>query len=99
MSRKLKTTGCFRLFLFLLIFAPIAYFGARAINGEDTFAPLRKLIEKGEMSRSEPSPTTGSDATERMQIDQLKQEIDALQEEIRALKKENAELRKDLEEN
>ena len=45
---KTKLTGFSRLLLFLVIFLPLAYFGASYYNGEDPVAKLKGLFGQNE---------------------------------------------------
>lgn len=42
--KKYKSTGCARFFIFLIIFAPLAFFGSAYINGEDGVQKIKDLI-------------------------------------------------------
>ena len=47
---KTKLTGFSRLMLFLLIFLPLAYFGASYYNGEDPIAKIKGFFGQTEAS-------------------------------------------------
>lgn len=47
---RTKLTGFSRLVIFLLIFLPLAYFGASYYNGEDPVAKLKSLFGQSETS-------------------------------------------------
>ncbi len=55
MKKKYKMTGCARLIIFIIIFAPIAYLAASYYNGQDGIEQLKKLlgIEKVKSSEDE----------------------------------------------
>ena len=86
MSRKYKTTGCFKFFLVLVILAPLAYIGASYYNGQDGWGNFKSLIGL-DGSREEPS----SDGQ-----DDLRSEVADLNQQIKRLEKENKALSADL---
>ena len=65
MSKKYKLTGCARFFIFLLIVAPIVYFGVSYFQGEDPFALIKDTVEnvkeKVDSNTSNSDTSTSSD--------------------------------------
>lgn len=91
MQKKHKMTGCARLFLALLIIAPLAYLGAAYYNGQDGIQNIKNLLGIGEKKAD-----TGNDTYENTSED-LKDDGAEKQREIQKLKDENAQLRKEIE--
>lgn len=81
MASKFKITGFARLLLFLLIFAPIAYFGASYINGENGISKLKDTLG----SKAKTEVNTGSSNQD---------ELNEAEVTIRELRKENAKLKR-----
>ncbi len=86
MTTKYKTTGCGKFFLFLLVFAPLAYFGARYFTGESGENPLADLF-----SKQEKTSTTGSTSDSR-----LKDQVRKLEKDVQFFERENARLESEL---
>lgn len=80
MATRTKLTPFARLFIFLIIFLPLAYFGAAYYNGEDPVAKLKELVGQSDA----PASSSQSESTYNPQ------------DEIRRLKQENAELKQQL---
>ncbi len=80
MASKFKITGIGRLFIFLLIFAPIAYIGAGFISGENGFDKFKGLF--GGSSDKIETSVSDSDLNDRNE------------EIIKELRKENAQLKR-----
>jgi cell division protein FtsB len=107
-TRPYKTTGCFRFFLFLLIFAPIAYLGAAYYNGQDGIGQIKNLWHKisapfaGSQPKTDATSTepSQSEATSTLQIElsELKASIDRKDKEINKLIDENLDLKLKLKE-
>ena len=80
MASKFKITGIGRLFIFLIIFAPIAYIGAGFINGENGFDKIKGLFGGGvDKIEKTVDDSDLSDRNEKI---------------IRELRKENAQLKR-----
>jgi cell division protein FtsB len=102
MQRKHKMTGCARLFLVLLIIAPLAYLGAAYYNGQDGIQSIKNLLGIGERKSDsgETYDKTSGDLQESLTakdqtIRKLHQEISELKKENAALKEEVARLKED----
>ena len=89
MAKKYKLTGCARFFIFLVIFAPLVYFGVSYFKGEDPIAPF-KNIEIPALKKSTPSNVSEESI--------LNESLKAKDARIIELEKENASLREDLNE-
>jgi len=93
MKPKYKTTGCFRFFIFFLIFIPAVYFGATYFRGENGLQMIKdfyhKIVGKSEASKpgSDGKPGTYSADDCKAQLKQLQDENDELKRQIR--EKEN----------
>ena len=75
MKRKYKPTGCLKFLIFLIIFVPIAFFGAHLIRGDDWRDTLSKVgIEGDKVENSTPRSRSSSS------------ECEALEEEIENLR-------------
>ncbi|MEL6989599.1 MAG: hypothetical protein AAGK97_17450, partial [Bacteroidota bacterium] len=84
MKQKYKTTGCFRFFLALLIIAPIAFFGANYINGEDGVQKIKDFFggSKDKTEQVDDSPKT---SVSESKVKRLEQRIENLEKENDAL--------------
>jgi rubrerythrin len=89
---KGKITGFGRLFIVLIILAPIAYFGASYLNGEDGVAKLQELIN------GEKTETTTRDRGESCedQVLELKEENARLEELVKMKDRELKALREQI---
>jgi cell division protein FtsB len=88
MAGKTQLTPFARMLLFLVIFLPLAYFGAAYYNGEDPVGKVKEMVgvEKAPAKAGKaPAKSSASGSTNR----------DA---EVADLLKENRELRKRIEE-
>ncbi len=96
MRKKYKMTGFARFLIFLLIFTPIAYFGASYYNGEDPVAKIKEVLKIDDHAIVEPyqrdQQINNSDFQETISLKD--QEIAILRERIAELEKELAEARK-----
>ena len=89
--KKHRVTGCARLFLVLLIIAPLAYLGASYYNGQNGIQNIKNLLGIGEHK---------SATIEGRQDDHtsdLKDDLSEKDREIQKLKDENSDLRKEIE--
>lgn len=83
MARRLKTTLFTRFLIMLLIVAPLAYFGASYVNGEDPIKNLKQFFQK--------------DQTEQKQVIQADSHengaaLEILQEQLKECQQKNEEL-------
>ncbi len=96
MAKKYKTTGCARFFLALIIIAPIAFFGAAYINGENGFDKLKELVrwesKSNTMDNDNYSETTDISIL-RETIKAKDRRINELVDEVNLLKKEISDQR------
>ncbi len=82
MKRKYKMTGCARLLLFLVVFAPLAYLGASYYNGEDGIQKIKMLLGiDGKAQKSD-------DYDIKDELERLREENEMLKARIRELKSE-----------
>ncbi len=87
MANKYKKTGCARLFIILIILAPLTYIGASYINGEDGIDNFKKLLrvdQWGKGKSTSPNDTGG----DNKEVYQLKQKIERLEESNKELKEQ-----------
>ncbi len=88
MATRTKMTPFARLFIFLIIFLPLAYIGAAYYNGEDPLAKLQSLGQSS--SDSDDAQDTYDPATEirrlKAENTRLKEELDAVNAELEQLK-------------
>ena len=84
MATKYKKTGCARLFLILIVLAPLTYIGASYINGEDGIENFKKLVRLDRLgskkSNTQSSPNNDS------KVYRLEQKIERLEEANKELK-------------
>ena len=98
MPRRYRLTGCAKLFIFLIIAAPIAYMAASYYNGEDGWKNLKQLvgIESKEKSHevipANPELEKHKEMTDA-RIEQLVRELEELRAENRKLKMELEQLK------
>ena len=95
MKRKYKTTGCFKFLIFLIIFAPIAYFGASFIRGEDPIENGRNLIQFNTKKKEQDQ---GDVKVIDSEIDKLQEELKYKDRRIKELEAEVRDLQKQLDE-
>ena len=93
MAPRTRMTPFARLLLFLLVFLPLAYFGAAYYNGEDPLANIKTWFNNGQTTTASTasSPATSADCAARVEAlerenYQLKQELLEKSEELRRLK-------------
>jgi hypothetical protein len=87
MAGKYKTTGCFKFLLFLLIFVPIAYFGAAYYHGIDGVDQIKDIIgiesnEVSDQSTIETNTEDTFDLKSKEQIERLENRIKELEAEL-----------------
>ncbi len=75
MKRKYKPTGCLKFLIFLIIFVPIAFFGAHLIRGEDWRETLQKVGIGGEPTEKSTPRARSSNS-----------ECEALEDEVKNLR-------------
>jgi cell division protein FtsB len=93
--KKHKMTGCARLFIALIIIAPLAYLGASYYNGENGIENIKNLLGIGDKSSDNRDADTYQDTSIdlRQTISEKEARIHELEKEVERLKKENASLR------
>jgi cell division protein FtsB len=93
--KKHKMTGCARLFIALIIIAPLAYLGASYYNGENGIENIKNLLGIGDKSSDNSDADTYQDTSIdlRKTISEKEARIHELEKEVERLKKENASLR------
>jgi cell division protein FtsB len=93
--KKHKMTGCARLFIALIIIAPLAYLGASYYNGENGIENIKNLLGIGDKSSDNSDADTYQDTSIdlRKTISEKEARIRELEKEVERLKKENASLR------
>lgn len=84
MARKYKSTGCARIFIVLIIVAPIAFFVASYVNGTDPIETVRNLFGGDEITNSE-STNGEMDAN----TTELKEQISRLEKDVNYYKVES----------
>ncbi|MBY5958258.1 hypothetical protein KUV50_08960 [Membranicola marinus] len=91
MARKYKTTGCARIFIVLLIVAPLAFFAASYINGSDPMDTLRGLFGSEEETsvsmRHEDRPDKESTTDLQDELRRLQKDVDYYKVEAETYKK------------
>lgn len=95
MARKYKSTGCARIFIVLIIVAPIAFFAASYINGSDPMGTLRGLFDGGENTTVSKS---SEDNQNQVPTIDLQDEIRRLQKDVDYYKVESETFKKLLDE-
>ncbi len=99
MSTRTKITPFARFFIFLIIFLPIAYFGAAYYNGEDPVAKIQGMMNGDNPSsqqKKQPQKSQATDSTYDLkdEISNLKRENSKLKTEVKRLKRELDEANK-----
>lgn len=102
MPPKYKTTGCFRFFIFFLLFVPAVYFGAAYFRGENGWQMIKDFYHKilGNSATTSSGQETKSDtyskddcqaAIKKVQDenDELKRQLREKENELEKLKSEN----------
>jgi len=87
MRPKYKATGCFRFFVFFIIFIPVVFFGAAFIRGENGVTIIKDYYHKlagKSATKSTPPDTYNADA----RIRELEKELKEANERIRELEEE-----------
>ncbi len=88
MARKYKSTGCARIFLVLIIVAPIAFFVASYINGSDPIETIREWWSSGTETSVVTSQADDETVTELQdQIRRLEKDVDYYKVESETYKK------------
>jgi len=87
MKPRYKSTGCFRFFIFFIIFLPIVFFGAAYIRGENGVKIIKDFYHSvvGE-SDSKSSTQDTYDPNER--IKELEKELKEANDKIKELEQE-----------
>jgi hypothetical protein len=86
MKPKYKTTGCFRFFIFFLIFVPAVFFAATYFRGENGVQIIKDFYHK---VMGEPASTSKThDESDTYSSEDCKSEIKKLQDENNELKRQ-----------
>ena len=100
---RTKLTGFSRLLIFLLIFLPLAYFGASYYNGEDPIGQIKELFGGGssggddynnhrpESSAADRPATFENVAEMRQEITQLRRDLIDVEEKLARCKAANVD--------
>ncbi len=98
---KMKITGFARLLIFLVIFLPLAFFGASYINGEDPWQKIREYTggqQQEQPARSPQSNSTNSPTAQaktegklRQQVKELERKLAVAEEKLARCKLEQAQ--------
>ena len=96
MAKRLKITPFTRLFLFLIILAPIAYIGAALLKGDDGIDSLKNLF-KSEEKTSIAVEQPRQDEASTYELQRLKSDLEDKTQHIEELLKENEDLKKENE--
>lgn len=96
---KHKMTGCARMFIAILIIAPLAYLAAAYYNGEDGIQNIKDLLGIDGKKQDNPSDDTYMDTGKDLEkkLSELEDQIKKLQSENDALRKENADLKEQID--
>lgn len=80
MQRRVRTTGCARFFLVLIILIPLAFIGASLYQGKNPLHALSELFgnEHTEQERS----ATDNNSSGETNIETLQKRIDSLEKEL-----------------
>ncbi|PSR11150.1 MAG: hypothetical protein DA408_18405 [Bacteroidetes bacterium] len=82
MATRTKLTPFARFFIFLIIFLPLAYFGAAYYRGEDPIATIKDLVG----GQSTTGPASNKDTYDpQEEINRLKKENQALRQQVKEL--------------
>ena len=93
--KKHKMTGCARLFIALLILAPLAYLGAAYYNGENGIENIKHLLGIGSQTGETPSNEKTDEDTYRQTSIDLRKTISEKDARIRELEKEVQQLKEE----
>lgn len=80
MQRRVRTTGCARFFLVLIILIPLAFIGASLYQGKNPLHAFGELFgnEQTEQERS----ANGNNSSNETSIEALQKRIDSLEKEL-----------------
>ncbi|TXF88071.1 hypothetical protein FUA23_16450 [Neolewinella aurantiaca] len=98
---KTRMTPFSRLLLFLLVFLPLAYFGASYYNGEDPVANIKNALGMNDSPRTEqPSGSTTSNSSDNKpatfeNVQDLRDEITELKVDLAVTKEKLARCQAD----
>jgi len=94
MRRKYKPTGCLKFLIFMIIFLPIAFFGAHLIQGKDWRDTINQVTgDKTEQVTQRPRTTSSSgNSALESQIENLENIIKAKDRRIQELERRVSEL-------
>lgn len=79
-NKKLKMTPFARFFLFLLVCAPVAYFGASYINDGNGIEDIKDKLGMGESKKETRKSSQADEAT--MQLEDCEKRIRELEKEL-----------------
>lgn len=80
MQRKVRTTGCARFFLVLIVLIPLAFIGASIYQGKNPLHAFGELF--GTQQTVEEGPSNGNKPANEVSIEALQQKIDSLEKEL-----------------
>lgn len=103
MAKKYKLTGCARFLIFLLIVAPLVFFGVSYFQGENPLGQVKDLIQdtSEKIENTTKTKPASSDVEEisilnatiesqKQRIEEQKEKIKELEEKVRKLENEKA---------
>lgn len=98
MKPKYKTTGCFRFFIFFLIFIPAVYFGATYFRGENGWQMIKEFFGKigGQPHAQTPNHETNTYTSDdcKAALKKAQDENDDLKRQLRDKENEISTLKK-----
>ena len=89
MGKKYKMTGCARIFIILIILAPLAYIGASYFNGEDGLSKITTLFQ-GDGNRDSNTSKISKSELEN-QISKLEKDVQFYVREVTRLEQQLAD--------
>jgi TolA-binding protein len=87
MKPRYKSTGCFRFFIFFIIFIPIVFFGATFIRGENGVKIIKDFYHSV-VGDSESKATTRDTYDPNERVKELEKELKAANDRIKELEEE-----------
>ncbi len=80
MQRRVRTTGCARFFMALLILIPLAFIGASLYQGKNPLHAIGELF--GTQQTVQEGPVSEGSSSDEVNIEALQQKIDSLEKEL-----------------
>ena len=84
MQRKVRTTGCARFFMVLIVLIPLAFIGASLYQGKNPHQAFGALF--GKQSTEEEKPASNNNSSDEVSVEALQQKIDSLEKELKDCK-------------